>query len=96
MATSSWSRRFDVPIPLPAGGEFATLREAGEYIAGLSDAEQHKPHWRTATEMLLSAVERGGIVMLADIAMRRALAQGAPEPKPAPRKKQPKAYRIVK
>jgi hypothetical protein len=34
MATNGWSRRFDAPIPLPAGGELATLREAGEYIAG--------------------------------------------------------------
>ena len=40
--------------------------------------------------------ERGGIVMLADIAMRLALRHGHKNPPPAPRKKRAKSYRIVK
>jgi hypothetical protein len=31
-----WSARFDVPIPVPGGGEIVTLREAGDFIMKLS------------------------------------------------------------
>lgn len=95
-AEVTWSRRFDDPIPLPDGRELVTLRDAGEYIAGLPIAEQHRQHWRTATETLLMAAERGGIVMLANIAMRQALAHGKPEPTPEPRRKRAKSYRIIR
>jgi hypothetical protein len=81
----TWSRRFATPIALPDGREITTLRQAGEYIAALPAKQQKEEQWRTATECLLSAAERGGIVMLADIAMRKALGYGR-EP-PAPRKK---------
>jgi hypothetical protein len=90
----SWSRRFDAPIALPTGGEITTLRQAGEYIAALPAKQQREQHWRAATECLLSAAERGGIVMLADIAMRKALGYGR-EP-PAPRKKATKLQRVVR
>jgi glycerol-3-phosphate dehydrogenase len=73
----TWSRRFDAPIALPAGGKITTLRQAGEYVAALPAAEQNEPRWRTATECLISAAERGGIVMLAEIAMRKALTSAA-------------------
>jgi len=46
-------------------------------------------------ETPLSAAERDGIGMLSDIALRQALAHGRPQPAQAPRKQQPKAYRIV-
>jgi hypothetical protein len=42
------------------------------------------------------AAERGGIVMLAEIDMRQALALGKAEPPRAPRKKAAKKYRIVR
>jgi hypothetical protein len=44
---------------------------------------------------LISAAEDGGIVMLAEIAMRQALTHGRPHPKPPPRKKRAKSYRII-
>ena len=91
-----WQRRFDDPISLPDGRALTTLRDAGEYIAGLPSSEQHRQHWRTAVETLLMAAERGGIVMLASIAMRQALAHGTPEPTPEPRTKAAKKYRIIK
>jgi hypothetical protein len=47
-------------------------------------------------ECLISAAEKGGIVMMAHIAMLRALYHGDPNPAPAPRRKRAKAYRIVK
>jgi hypothetical protein len=48
-----WSRAFDDPIPLPDGGELRTLRDAGNYIAGLPKREHDAPRWRPATEALL-------------------------------------------
>jgi hypothetical protein len=44
----------------------------------------------------MMAAERGGIVMLAEIAMRQALAHGPPNPTPAPRKKAVKKYKLVR
>jgi hypothetical protein len=41
-------------------------------------------------------VLRGGIVMLAEIAMRQALAHGRPTPAATPRKTAAKKYRIVR
>ena len=70
-----------------------TLRDAGEYLTALPQAEQH---WQTAAHELIMAAERGGIVMLAEIAVRQALAHGQPKPSPAPRKKAAKKYRIIR
>jgi hypothetical protein len=91
----TWSRRFDAPIALPDGRAIETLRQAGEYIAALPATEQHEQRWRTATACLLAAAERGGIVMLADIAMRKALNYGRAPPKPEPRKKRARVYRVI-
>jgi hypothetical protein len=60
----TWSRRFDAPIPLHSGDVIRTLKEAGEYIVGLSKAEQNKQHWQLAAQELMAAAERGGIVRL--------------------------------
>jgi hypothetical protein len=76
----SWSRAFDDPIPFPDGGELRTLRDAGHYVTALSKADQGKPHWQTAAHELTMAAERGGILMLAEIAMRQALTHGQPKP----------------
>ena len=51
------------------------MRDAGEYIAALPENEAHAKHWQVATECLIAAADRGGIVMFADIAVRRALAR---------------------
>jgi hypothetical protein len=45
---------------------------------------------------LVIAAERGGIVMLAEIAMRQALADGRLKPAPAPRKKPAKKTRLIR
>lgn len=91
-----WSRRFVEPIPLPGGGELVTLRDAGDYIARLPAKESAKPHWQTAIRELMMSAERGGILQLADWAMRQALAHGRPDPEKPPRKKVAKRYRIVR
>lgn len=93
----SWSRRFDHPITLPDGsGELTTLRDAGEYISTLPKAKQSAAHWQTAAGELLTAAERGGILMLAEIAMRQALSHGQPVVAPTPRTKAVKAYRMIR
>ena len=84
-----------LPIPLPSGGELRTLRDAGHYVAALSNADQSKPQWQTAAHELMMAAEPSGILMLAEIAMRQALAHGRPKPPPTPRGKTAKKYRIV-
>jgi hypothetical protein len=96
MAATGWGRVFDDPIPLPDGRALRTLRDAGHYVTALSKADQGKPHWQTAADELMMAAERGGILMLAEIAMRQALAHGRPVPPPAPRKKAARKYRIVR
>jgi hypothetical protein len=90
----TWSRRFADPIPLRDGRALVTLRHAGEYIAMLQAKEQQQDHWRTAVEALLAAKD-GGIVMLADIAVRKALAPGQPKLKPQARKKRTTKYRLA-
>ena len=96
----TWSRAFDTPIVLPDGGELTTLRQVGEYVAALPRREHDKPHWQTAMQYLIDAAERGGIVMLADIAMRRALYHGRDhgraKPEAPPRKKRAKSYRLIR
>jgi hypothetical protein len=91
----SWSRAFDDPIALPDGRALRTLRDAGHYVTVLPKSEQAKPHWQTAPHELIMAAERGGILMLAGIAMRQALAHGRPPPARAPRRKTAKKYRII-
>src|SRR6202142_2498402 len=80
-----WSRQFDDPISTGDGGELRTLRDAGVYILALSPAEAEREHWQIAMEFLIAAAEKGGIVMMAHIAMLRALNAGKPDPEITPR-----------
>lgn len=90
-----WSRRFYDPIPLPDGGELVTLRDAGNHIAGLPSKVSQQKHWQTAMRELLMSAERGGILQLADWAMRAAIWHGV-DVKKEPRGKKAKRYRIVR
>jgi hypothetical protein len=84
----SWSLKFDEPIPLANGKPLRTLRDAGNYVAALQKKESALPHWQVAASCLLTAVEKGGgLVMMARIAMVRALN--------AQRKKPAKKYEVV-
>ena len=73
MTERGWHRAFDDPIPLSDGGELVTLRDAGVYIVALPPREAKLPDWQTAMQLLISAAERGGIVLMARIAIMRAL-----------------------
>jgi hypothetical protein len=93
---TGWSRHFFDPIPTGDGGELRTLRGAGVYILALPPAEAECEHWQIAMEFLISAAEKGGIVMMAHIAMLRALNTSKPNPEITPRRKRAKRYRIVR
>jgi hypothetical protein len=78
VATLSWSRRFDEPILLPNGRKLVTLRDAGEYIAGLPAKDQKAPQWERAAKALMLVVESGGPTMMARIGMMQAISHGRP------------------
>jgi len=92
----SWSAAFDDPVPLPRGRRLLTLRDAARYITRLPAAEQRQERWQHAAEALLLVAEHDGPTMMARIAMMRALNHGRPQPALGPRRKQPKAYKIVR
>jgi hypothetical protein len=95
MPKTGWRRVFGDPIILP-DRKLVTLRDAGHYITALPKAAQKKPEWELATGLLLSAAEAGGIIMMAEIAVRRALGHGRPKPPPEPRRRRAKAYTVVR
>jgi hypothetical protein len=83
----SWNLKFDEPIALE-GKALSTLRDAGNYITALPREEAALSHWQLAASCLLQAAEKGGgLVMMAPIAMTRALRAGQPELAPEPHKK---------
>jgi hypothetical protein len=47
-------------------------------------------------KFLISVAEKGGIVMMARIAMLRAFNAGKPDPEITPRRKRAKAYKIIR
>jgi hypothetical protein len=69
MPDKGWSRTFDDPIPLPDGGALRTLRDAGNFIAGLPKREHDEPAWLAAIQALMLVVEHGGDTMLPRIGM---------------------------
>ena len=42
----SWDRPFDQPVPLPGERPARTLRDAGNYIRKLREAQRDPPEWR--------------------------------------------------
>ena len=58
--------------------------------------EAQAKHWQVAMQCLIDAADRGGIVMKADIAVRKALAHWKPGLHPEPRRRRAKAYRLVR
>jgi hypothetical protein len=83
----SWSLEFDEPIVLSKGKPLRTLRDAGEHVAALPKKEAVKSHWRVAASCLLEASEKGGgLVVMAKIAMLRALKADESQPKQTAKK----------
>jgi hypothetical protein len=65
------------PIPLPDGGELVILEDAATYIQNLPQGwagpEQDLHTWQFAVEMLNNAADQGWPLMMAHIAILRAL-----------------------
>lgn len=59
MVAQGWGRPFEDPIKV-GGRKLVTLRDAGEYIAGLPKAEHDAPEWQAAVEALILVAESGG------------------------------------
>jgi hypothetical protein len=91
----SWTAPFDEPIRLNNGKRLRTLREAAQHVIDLPPRQSLLPHWQTAMACLLSAAEGKGPMMMARVAMVRALAGGAAAREPKPRRKPTKRYRVV-
>jgi hypothetical protein len=91
-----WSLKFDDPIKLEGRKTLRTLREAAQYIVELPPRQSALPHWQTAMACLLAAAERKGPVMMARIAVVKALTTDVPEPPSKPRRKRAKANKLVR
>jgi hypothetical protein len=69
MAETGWRRSFEDPIALPDGHELVTLRDAARYIKPLPPKVCAQEHWQTTIEMLIWCADKGGIRMMAQIAI---------------------------
>jgi hypothetical protein len=72
----SWSLKFDKPIELGKGKALRTLRDAANHILALPPRETNREHWQTAMGCLLLAAEKHGPLIMARIAMMKALGNG--------------------
>jgi hypothetical protein len=81
----SWSLLFDDPIPLAKGKPLRTLRDAADHVMALPKAKSVLPHWQLAVTCLMAAAEKRGPMMMARIAMVRALTHSDATKPQAPR-----------
>jgi hypothetical protein len=72
MSGSGWQRPFEDPILLPDGRSLHTLRDAADYITGLSKEQSDLAPWQVAIEALIP-VAQSGPTMLARMAFMKAL-----------------------
>jgi hypothetical protein len=72
------------------------LRDAGSFILTLPPAEADRDHWQLAMKCLIDAAERGGILILAEIAVKQALHHGEPDAPPKQRRKAVKRFRVIR
>jgi len=70
---TGWGRAFDDPIILPDGRKLASLRDAIAFLAKMPKARHNDPDVQNAARCITWAAESGGILMLAEIAMRKVL-----------------------
>jgi hypothetical protein len=76
---AGWSRKFEDPILLPPrdwarhGRQLITLKDAGDYITTLPEAEHAAPEWQAAIEALILNATIGGHTLLARVGVLRAL-----------------------
>ena len=90
----TWKAPFDDPIGLANGKILRTLRDAADHIVSLPRRETKQQQWQTAIACLLSAAEKRGPLMMARIAMMKALASR--EAPPSERLRTARSFRINK
>jgi hypothetical protein len=90
----TWKAPFDEPIRLANGKALRTLQDAAHHIIALPPRETDQPQWQTAMSCLLAAAERRGPLMIARIAMIKALGNSA-KATPSERRAA-KRYTIIK
>lgn len=96
MREKGWRQPFE-RHPVEADGRaLVTLRDAADYVMKLPKAEQEKPHWQLAVEMLILAAEGRVPIMFASIGMLKALKHGKPSPALGPRRKPAKRYKVIR
>jgi hypothetical protein len=78
VAERGWKRRFDQPIPLPRGRQLVTLKDAGNYITKLPQAEHEAPERQAAMEALILVATHGGLTIFARIGMMQAINRHKP------------------
>ncbi len=91
----NWSRRFEDQITIGSGHPIVTLEDAAKYILSLPARDAKADHWKVAAETLMLVAEFRGPIMMAHIAMLRAINHGRPAPT-AERRKRAKSYRILR
>jgi hypothetical protein len=91
----SWSLKFDEPIEFARGKALRTLRDAAKHVLVLPKRETTQEHWQTAMACLISAAEKRAPVMMARIAMMRAISYGRESSAPEPRRKPAKRYTVI-
>jgi hypothetical protein len=90
----SWKAPFDEAIRLANGKTLRTLREAADHIVSLSPRETKQEHWQTAIASLLAAAKKRGPLMMARIAMTKAL--GHEKASPSARLRAAKRFTIIR
>lgn len=94
--TTSWSKRFDVPIALPDGSKIATLDHARRYLMGLPAARHKDADVVAAIDAVLMAAEGRGPVLHANVGIARVV-NGPPKiPGSRPSKEKKWARRKLK
>ncbi len=71
---------------LPTATCCFTLRDVANHVMGLPKTESALPHWQLAVECLMAAAEKRGLVMMARIAVVKALTQGQAVARTAPQR----------
>jgi uncharacterized protein YndB with AHSA1/START domain len=59
-------------------------------------AEQQRAHWQLAVEILINCAEGRDLLFHARVAVLRALHHDEPDPAATPRRKQTKAFKVVR
>jgi len=92
----SWSRRFERPIATGKGKPLVTLRDAMGWLAKIPKDQHKRPDIQLAAQLVTHAAEQGGIVLMAEIAVRHVVNRGKAPPSSGPLRRKAKKYRLVR